>query len=374
MEQLQQALYDDDDDSHNNGEVQLLRPGLFYKLFGSIVEYGAAFRGLRELIIRSAGLECTARIRFNTTPGEADHWGGCSPYWVESLGQVTGFSLNGNDALDNESQVFINHGWGCMRLLTPLSPETTYRTYVKMHKDQSSYLGDLYIFDSDGEIVGMYERVVFNTLRRSVFDRLLPKTQPQAILPSAPLNSKDSGDNLLGNASIPQASAPIPQSNALNPQGSTAGAQEADTVARVRALVSDEVGVSATEFTDNDDLAELGVDSLLALTMADRVREEFGVTVPCTVFMNPLTVRGLIQLILGGTPPGSEEETGPSTPSTSPVDGEIDIARRGAPMTPASSQSSVVDWPLKADLKLPPIPSASSVLLQGDPQSAIKTL
>ncbi|KAL4745243.1 hypothetical protein BDW72DRAFT_211629 [Aspergillus terricola var. indicus] len=317
MQQLQRALHDGGgDDSDSNGEVQLLRPGLFYKLFGSIVEYDAAFRGLRELIMHPVGLECTARVRFNTAPGEADHWGGCSPYWIESLGQITGFSLNGNDALDNESQVFINHGWGCMRLLTPLSPLNTYRTYVKMHKDENSYLGDLYIFDSDGEIIGMYEGVVFNSLRRDIFDRVLPKPQPQAV-----------------------------QST------------------RIRALVADEVGVPATELTDNDDLAELGVDSLLALTMTDRIRAEFGVTVPSTVFMDPLTVRGLIQLISGGPTAELGEETDSSVSSSGT-----------ASDTPESSQSSLAEWSLEPSPKLPPIPSASSVLLQGDPRSATKTL
>lgn len=377
IEHLRRALHDGgDDDSDGNGEVQLLRPGLFYKLFGSIVEYDAAFRGLRELIMHPDGLECTARIRFNTAPGEADHWGGCSPYWIESLGQITGFSLNGNEALDNESQVFINHGWGCMRLLAPLSPLNTYRTYVKMCKDQDSYSGDLYIFDSDGEIVGMYEGVVFNSLRRNIFDRLLPKPQSQAVPSKTPEPQV--------RTSIRQSDGPGPQINSLetqpiapSPQGSITRDERDNTAVRVRALVSDEVGVSATELTDNDDLAELGVDSLLALTMSDRIREEFGVTVLSTVFMEPLTVRGLIQLISGGpsAKPGEETDSSNSpTGSMSPSVAEIDTARRTASITPVSSHSSLAEWSLKASPKLPPIPSASSVLLQGDPLSPTKTL
>lgn len=424
IQHLQQALHQDDDGDDRtsgnsvSGQVQLLRPSLFYKLFASIVEYGADFRGLRELIMHPVELECTARIRFNTgtaaptapTGGEvADpDWGGCSPYWIESLGQITGFVLNGNDALDTETQVFINHGWGHMRLLTPLSPSKTYRTYVKMHKDQDqgqgqegSYSGDAYIFDaSDGEMVGMYEGVVFNSLRRSIFNRLLPpknlaQPQPAAQQSSAPPPK-------------PQADGPPPaqQQHATSlgthhPAAPSAQASVDNTAARVRALVADEVGVPATELTDNDDLVELGVDSLLALTMADRIQEEFGgVTVPSTVFMEPLTVRDLIRIISADGAPSAADsakdddetsDSGSSSLSRDIVGGEAgDRTRRTtASITPASSRSSLADLSLEAasttavptttttsapKKKLPPIPPASSVLLQGNPRSATKTL
>lgn len=44
-------------------------------------------------------------------------------------------------------------------------------------------------------------------------------------------------------------------------------------------IISEEVGAPPRELKHNDDLVDLGVDSLLALTMPDRINEIFNVTV-----------------------------------------------------------------------------------------------
>ncbi|OJJ48191.1 hypothetical protein ASPZODRAFT_150471 [Penicilliopsis zonata CBS 506.65] len=358
IDQLQRGLHDDDTDA---GAVQLLRPALFYRLFSSLVQYDEAFCGLRELLMHSAGLECTARIRFNTPPDEAEHWGGCPPYWIESLGQITGFTLNGNETLDTETQVFINHGWGCMRLLTPLAPDTTYRTYVKMQQHESAYSGDLYIFNGDGDIVGMYEGVVFNVLRRSVFDRLIqtlstgsnPGPNPRVTSTNNPrVTAVQPNPRVMDFGSNPRVNNPRVSMTPTIPPMSIPPVSPVKPQDSIRRLVAEEVGVSLTDLTDDDDLVDLGVDSLLALTMADRILEEFNVKIPSTAFMNSLTVREVIHFIVGDSQTDSPEMESPEMDSLD---------------TP-SSQSSVVD----VNDKLP-LPPASSVLLQGNPQAS-KTL
>ncbi|KFY50435.1 hypothetical protein V496_09344 [Pseudogymnoascus sp. VKM F-4515 (FW-2607)] len=397
IDHLQKSIHDDSESS-----AHLLKPGMFYKLFSSIVEYDDAFKGLREAIIRSEDLECTAKVKFNTLVGEGDKWV-LSPYWIESLGQITGFTLNGNDALDSANQVFINHGWGTMKILKALSPEETYRTYIKMHtEDNSSYAGDLYILDSNEELIGMYEGVTFNALNRKVFERVLPRPGASSSLKkdsvsrgthassstSSHASSVETQEQITRRA---QPSLPMPpavvqlKKDNLGP----------DIAASIRAMISDEVGVPTNELKDEDDLVDLGVDSLLALTMADRIREEFDVTVDSTAFMGSLTVRDLIQLIARDSASSSgDDSSGPSTPPS--TDG---LTPAVAVLTPLSGLPTPGIWDCNSNrkmlghdlagstppdsIKTPPLPlsapilkmvSATSVLLQGNPPMASKTL
>ncbi|KAI1084276.1 polyketide synthetase PksP [Whalleya microplaca] len=377
IEYLQRSIHDDSDSAH------LIKTGMFYKLFSALVDYDDSFKGCRELIIRSADLECTARVKFNTPAGESDKWV-CPPYWIDSLGQITGFTMNGNDAVDSKSQVFINHGWENMRIVKALSPETTYRTYLKMQqKDASSYFGDVYVLDSD-EIVAVYEGVTFSAIKRKLLDIVLP----------GPASSKQSMSNQVRPAVVEKIQEPVATRPMTQPPALLKPEEEDNKADQIKALISDEVGVSIAELQDDEDLVNFGVDSLLSLTMADRIREDFGVTVDSASFLDGLTVGDLIRLITGE--PASQESSAPPTPP--PTEGLVSMHTVSS-STSLSNVSELSNGVLGCDFedigksfsrtstieltmttpvveKLAPfvMPPATSVLLQGDPVAATKTL
>jgi naphtho-gamma-pyrone polyketide synthase len=136
-----------------NGRSHRIKRGLAYKLFSSLVEYDQNFRGMEEVVLDSAELEATASIIFQA-PKANFH---TSPYWIDSLGHISGFVMNANDAVDSKAQVFINHGWESMRCAKALSPDKTYRTYVKMQQvagKEQLFSGDVYIFEGE-QIIGV---------------------------------------------------------------------------------------------------------------------------------------------------------------------------------------------------------------------------
>ncbi|OAQ67571.1 polyketide synthase [Purpureocillium lilacinum] len=359
IEHLQQAVHGDDDSVH------LLKPGLFYKLFTSIVEYDSPFKGIREVIMNSSGLECTARVKFNTAPGEGDKWT-CPPYWIESLGQITGFSLNGNDALDCQNNVYINHGWSSVKFLKELSPNETYRTYVKMETDDGvSYSGDLYFFDSHMEIAGIYEGVVFNCVSRKIFEKFVPR-------PGAVTGSKVDEKVARDAPRAVEKAAPVEREAAQSPGAADAKAPMTDDVpAKIRALLADEVGVPLNELKDDDDLVALGVDSLLALTISDRIREEFDATIDSTAFLESITVQEVIERITGTSAPSVDESSAPTTPpsSSGTLDGPDD-----ADASPVSSAGESDIVKVVHEKPSGPAIRATSVLLQGYPTTAVKNL
>lgn len=398
IESLQKAVHDEAESVH------LIKTGMFYKLFGALVEYGDAFKACRELIIRSADLESTARVRFNTDTAVQDQFV-CPPYWMDGLGQITGFTLNGNDTLDSASQVFINHGWQSMKIARPLSPDQEYRTYLKFHKaGDSVYTGDVYIFHHDTlEMVALYEGVTFATVPRKILDKVLPpagagQKQPtlavdnKAVDPvpavaasGPPVSSSQVEEALvtlgLGPAAPPSSAEPL----VLAPSGEESRLAAAETMRRI---ISEEVGVPLDEVKDDEELVALGVDSLLSLTMSDRILEELHVKVDTAAFMTGLKVSDLIVLVSGKPTEASSSSSSSSSPSSSSSSSSSSLASYTSPTSsdvvavgdkeaaPASF-SSRKDEEEGGSWVPVPVPSppahmarATSVLLQGEPRTA----
>ena len=149
----------------NDGQSHKIKRGMAYKLFGALVEYDQKYRGMDEVILDSTALESTARVTFQATERDGNFY--LSPYWLDSLGHISGFTLNANDAVDSKLQVFINHGWDSLRFTTKLSASKTYQTYVKMQNVGGTvFSGDVYIFEAD-TIVAVFGGVTVRAFSKS---------------------------------------------------------------------------------------------------------------------------------------------------------------------------------------------------------------
>jgi naphtho-gamma-pyrone polyketide synthase len=135
-----------------DGESHKLGRGMVYKLFGALVDYDNNYKSMEEVILDSEQFEATARVKFQAKQGNFHR----NPFWIDSLGHLSGFVMNANDATDSRNQVYVNHGWDSMRCAKKFSEDTTYRTYVRMqHWQNTIYAGDVYIFEGD-EIIAVY--------------------------------------------------------------------------------------------------------------------------------------------------------------------------------------------------------------------------
>lgn len=141
-----------------SGSTHRLKQRMVYKLFKSIVSYSPDYQGIQDVMLDTTGLEATAKVKFQVGSNGFT----MNPHWIDSLGQIAGFIMNGNENLQSD-QVFINHGWGRMRFSAPLSGDKIYTTYNKMQlMEGTSYSGDTYILDGD-QIVAVYEGVVVSS-------------------------------------------------------------------------------------------------------------------------------------------------------------------------------------------------------------------
>lgn len=141
------------------GRCHRIKRGMVYKLFENCVEYGDKFRGIEEVVLDSQEHEAMARVKFQDREGNFF----ANPYYIDSLGHLSGFVMNATETCDYRTHVFINHGWQSIRCSARLSPDETYQTYVKMHNlSDSRFSGDVYIFQG-GKIIGLNQGVSVRT-------------------------------------------------------------------------------------------------------------------------------------------------------------------------------------------------------------------
>lgn len=264
--------------SSGRGEAhRLLRP-MVYKLFASFVDYTDKYQGLEEVHIDSGSLEATASVKFRATNGGADGSFTYSPYWIDGLTHLSGFVLNGTEATPADS-VFISHGWESLRIVGELSAERRYRSYVRMQPaDKPRVLaGDVYFFDGD-EVVALCQGLKFQQVKRAVLNSLLPaaggspavrETAVRVTSKAAVVRQEPRSHSMKASEAEVVAKAPIP-----------------DSLALIRDTIASEVGIDLVELTDDANFADLGIDSLLSITITDRLGEALGIQVPATLFQD----------------------------------------------------------------------------------------
>jgi len=317
-------------DAAQSGSCHLIKRGMVYKLFENCVEYGDKFQGIEEVSLDSQGHEATARVAFKDR-STCFH---ANPYYIDSLGHLSGFIMNATESFDYKAQVFINHGWESIRCAVPMSADETYQTYVKMQSvDGSKYVGDVYIFQGDA-IIGVNQGVAvsiefipfrferkelsslsltisqFQAVPRKVLDMLLPN--PSKSQSSSHMQATTTVVASRPSAKKPQAAA----ATRTTPPAVKRNDSLSEPILIVQAMniIAEETGIAIAEMKNDLAFADVGVDSLLSLSVCGRFREELNIDSPSTLFLDYPTVRDL-KRFLGGSSSESIDSMGDSSSS-----------------------------------------------------------
>ncbi|WAO85142.1 Polyketide synthase [Fusarium falciforme] len=297
--------------SVEHGEAHRMKRAIVYRLFANIVEYDPDYQGMREVILNSEDLEAVSTVKF-----EVDDQGFYfNPKWMDSLGGVAGFIMNSNDSPHPKAEVFINHGWDGFKCISRFQPGKTYHSYNRMQlREGTLYAGDTYIFDGD-EIVAVIQQIQFLGVPRRALDGLRPMSKSSQRPVATSRNTAQAiptprlVEKKLFPASIPPQAAPSPSGGVWS---------------GILGIISEEVGVGIGDLKPDTEFVELGLDSLLSLTITGRIRDELNLDLPSTIFAESPSVRDLQQLHGSDAAPSStvtdvsdEEKSGTSTPHTS---------------------------------------------------------
>ncbi|KAK7739171.1 Type I Iterative PKS [Cytospora paraplurivora] len=303
--------------AEKSGKASKVGRGLAYKLFAALVDYDSRYRGMEEVILDSDTCEATAKIRFQTSEKDGSYH--FSPFWIDSLCHISGFIINGTDAVDSREQVFISHGWDSMRFVeTPVATKE-YRSYIRMQPLRGTKMmaGDVYVFDGD-RLIGITGGLCFQAIPRKVLNMMLPPrgaaaTAAPRAAPARPVSTTKPARN----------SPPAKVRKVLTPSNiSQVNRKLISVTSQVMDILAKEVGVSHDELADNIAFADLGVDSLMGLTVSGRIREDLDLNVDSHVFVDHPTIRGFKSYLQQFETPGSSEPVSSGDSADSSTDTE----------------------------------------------------
>ena len=288
-----------------------------YRLFATnLVDYHTKYRGMQSVILHE--FEAVADVVLSTEKGGS--WT-VEPFFIDSVAHLAGFIMNVSDAVDTKTNFCVTPGWRSMRFARPLVAGGRYRSYVKMiptPEDPTVYLGDVYILQ-DSIIMGMvggiqfrrYPRVLLNRFFSAPDDKSKPHTSATAVSSSKPVQASSqpvpkpvivqnipSAQVLEANSTSTSAAISAPAAvdvaapKPLEP--AAAIAPDSDSLAaRAMALIAKEAGLDLADLQDEASFASLGIDSLMSLVLAEKFREELGVTVGGSLFLEYPTLGDL---------------------------------------------------------------------------------
>jgi len=280
------------------GEADKVGRRMAYKLFQALVNYSDRYQGMNDVIFDGPEKEATSRIKFRAGPQDGTFMQ--SPFLLDSVCHLSGFIANA--AADSKNEVYISHAWESLRFAENLDHTKEYNTYVKMQPAGGKMIaGDVYIFDSEKKVIGVVGGLKFQCIPRTLLNTFLPPAGG-----SGPARAR------------PQAKAPVPAAKkpaaieipkmtkkAAKPVKAPKPAKAAASGMMGKAfdIIIAELNVEASELADAIQWADLGVDSLMALTISGRFREELDLEMSSTLFTDYSSVgelRAHFSSTLGG--------------------------------------------------------------------------
>lgn len=321
------------------GAAHKVLRGMAYKLFKALVTYADNYRGMEEVVLDGNTTEATASVQFQTTPADGEFF--CSPYWIDSLAHLSGFIVNASDHLDSDNSVYISHGWGSIRISKTLSPEKKYRSYVRMQPAPGNVsVGDVYILE-DGEVIGMVMGLKFQNIPRRALNIMLPPPGATAA-PAKAAPAKAATPAPVKAATVK--AAPKPATKSTKPAKPVARVPKPSAnsiTSRVMKIIAEETDVDMAELVDEAAFENLGVDSLMSLTISAKFREDLDLEISSTLFSDYPTVGEMKKFFSqydGGAPLAEDDDESDTTEDASDLSTPFED---GDNSTPASSAPSV---------------------------------
>ncbi|KAL8724560.1 MAG: hypothetical protein Q9166_007882, partial [cf. Caloplaca sp. 2 TL-2023] len=263
-----------------NKTHKLLR-SVVYRLFSSIVDYDEKYQSLEEVVMNDGLHEATANIKLHETNIDRN----CihNPYWIDCLAQLGGFVLNGSPSASQDI-VYLAHCWDSLRLPNRLSSQKKYTCHVQMMPSSSEkiMIGDVYLLDRDN-IMATCHGLRFQQIKKNVLLSLLSPATPKLHAPQAPsgLGDKHLSTKLGQGGPFHGSSLSIQSSNTSTLASSE---QDVDMCEKIALIIAAEIGIPRDEISETSVFADMGLDSLLSVSVLARIREETGHTLSSSFF------------------------------------------------------------------------------------------
>ncbi|CAI7591626.1 unnamed protein product [Penicillium glandicola] len=278
---------------------------MVYRAIRPLARFHGDYRAIDEIVLNSTTLEASSRLSFGSVK-RGGHFH-THPAIIDSLTQSCGFTMNCNDSTDLDVEVWMNHGWGSFQMYETMDFDKTYSTYTHMEEGEGNlWHGDVVIFDGD-RVVAFFGQIAIQAVPRRVLKVIL---------------SIESGNK----SQIKQTARATAPSQTLLP-APVPGTSEPSKFSQALAIIADESGIAISDFSDGIAFADVGIDSLLGLTISARFKEELDIDIDFDALFNEYPTVSELKTGLGGAIPSA---TALSTPRSSDI-------RTATPLTDTTS-------------------------------------
>ncbi|RDW58256.1 hypothetical protein BP6252_13667 [Coleophoma cylindrospora] len=301
-------------------KIQALREGIatgtssrfnrpmVYRAIRPLARFHDDYRAIDEIVLNSNTLECLSYLSFGGVNMNGSYH--THPAIIDSLTQSCGFTMNCNDTTDLDIEVFMNHGWGSFQIFEPMDPKKKYVTYSKMKEGTDKlWYGDVVIFDGD-RVVAFFGEIAIQGVPRRVLKVIL------SIEAGQKSQKQQSAQKQQPTITAPAPAVPTPQSAQAYPP--IPMESHGPKLTKALEIIAEESGLAMEDLTDSTVFGDVGIDSLLSLTISARFTEELGIDLDFNALFNEYPSVADLRTFLGG---GSALSAAPSSASSSSVDG-----------------------------------------------------
>ncbi|UPX21004.1 Noranthrone synthase [Ascochyta rabiei] len=318
-------------------KMQILRDGvgpgmtarfnrsMVYRMISPLARFHNDYKAVDEIVLNSDTLEASCRLSFGSVRrGGKFH---THPAIIDALTQSCGFTMNCNDATDLDFQVYMNHGWSSFSIFEHLDFDKVYTTYTRMEQGANKlWHGDVTIFDGDN-VVAFFGRIAIQGVPRKALKAIL---------------SIESGLQSKKQLQSSRTAVAPPETHFSEPPVTEAGRASrgyksaAIKFTEAMSIIAEASGIDEAELTDDTAFADVGIDSLMGLTISACLRERLGLDIEFHSFIFDFPTVGDLKVHLE-----SSAESPEDSETTSPSISGLNIT---TPSSDDSAASSGVDF------------------------------
>ncbi len=141
---------------------------MVYRAIRPLARFHDDYRAIDEIVLNSKTLEASSRLSFGGVKRDGNFH--THPAIIDSLTQSCGFTMNCNDNIDLDNEVFMNHGWGSLQLFEEMDFEKVYTTYTRMEEGADKlWHGDVVIFDGE-RVVAHFGQIAVRIFRTPIHE------------------------------------------------------------------------------------------------------------------------------------------------------------------------------------------------------------
>ncbi|KAL8783229.1 MAG: hypothetical protein Q9213_004793 [Squamulea squamosa] len=267
-------------------DVYRLSKSMVYRLFSPHIKYDKKYQGVEEVYVDKVRSEALAIVLLETTSDDTDDIL-YNPVWLSTICHVSDFLANEiGEEKDDFAYALI--GWKTLSLKVPLEAGRIYQSYVTLRhgKTVEVLVGDLHVIHQ-GLLVARILGIEFQRI---------PKTRHKNTLFAA--SKKDNASSSDSNTFTPASENEInpPSSSHTPPSLSMTTARPAHTPSpcilldTLRRLTASQLEIPCSELSQDTNLADLGLNSIMGLSILSTFGSETGMTLPSAFFYERLTL------------------------------------------------------------------------------------